>query len=216
MGRWSVTASSSDQSLIADGSLSLVDGGSGNWTIQATPLSNQHGTATITLTVDDGTTTTVETFDVTVTPVVDLTSANDSFSTDEDVVLNADVSGNDSTTSGGSLSYAVDTDVSHGSLTLNPNGSFTYTPTGDYAGPDSFSYTVTDAASGESATRSVTLTVDAVNDEPSFSAPGNQSVGLRVGCAYGRGFCLGAARWWRRRGGSDLQLQRCERQQRAV
>ena len=173
VGSLSVTASSSDQSLIADGSLSLVDGGSGNWTIQATPLSNQHGTATITVTVDDGTTTTVETFDVTVTSVVDLTSADDSFSTDEDVVLNADVSGNDSTTSGGEPELCGghgceprQPDAEHErQLHLHADGGLCGVGQlqlhGDGCGERR-----------DPARRRDDVTVDAVNDEPSFSCAG--------------------------------------------
>ena len=36
------------------------------------------------------------------------------------------------------------TSVSHGSLTLNPNGGFSYTPTAGYVGPDSFTYQAND------------------------------------------------------------------------
>ena len=103
---------------------------------------------------------------LTVNPVTDLTVTDESFSTNEDTVLNADVSTNDSTTSGGSLSYALDTDVSNGTLVLNANGSFSYTPDANYTGGDSFVYTVTDADSGESSTGTVTLTVNPVNDLP--------------------------------------------------
>ena len=66
-----VTASSSNQALISDANLTLNNLGSGNWTIVATSLAQQNGTATITVTVNDGTTSTVETFDVTVNAVND-------------------------------------------------------------------------------------------------------------------------------------------------
>src|SRR5438105_6078674 len=41
------------------------------------------------------------------------------------------------------------TDPSHGSVTVNADGTFTYTPAANYHGADSFTYTVTDAAAGE-------------------------------------------------------------------
>ena len=47
---------------------------------------------------------------------------------------------NDSAPSGGTLSSAVVTTTSHGSLTLNPNGSFTYVPSSGFFGTDSFTY----------------------------------------------------------------------------
>ena len=68
-GSLTVTAASSNTTIIPNGNLTLVDLGSGNWTIEAVPALNQTGgPVTITVTVDDGTTTTDETFDVTVTP----------------------------------------------------------------------------------------------------------------------------------------------------
>ena len=47
------------------------------------------------------------------------------------------------------------------------SGAVSYTHlAANYNGPDSFSYTVTDPASGESKTQTVTITVDPVNDAP--------------------------------------------------
>ena len=46
----------------------------------------------------------------------------------------------------------------HGNLTLNPNGSFVYTPTGGYSGPDSFTYKVNDGtADSNIATANITV-----------------------------------------------------------
>ncbi len=114
--------------------------------------------------------TTVNTLAVTVNAVVDLTAGNDSATTDEDVaIIGGSVAGNDSTTSGGALSFAKTTDPSHGTVAMAGNGTYTYTPVGDYSGADSFTYTVTDAASGESATRTVNLTINPVSDAPSLA-----------------------------------------------
>ena len=106
-------------------------------------------------------------------PVVDLTGADDSATTNEDTAVTASVTANDSTTSGGTLTYAKTTDPLHGSVTVNPDGSYTYTPTGNYSGADSFTYTVTDVASGESLTRTVNLTVTPVSDTPTLSVSGS-------------------------------------------
>ena len=61
----------------------------------------------------------------------------------------------------------------HGSVTVNPDGTYTYTPDEDYSGTDSFTYTVTDPESGESLTRTVTITVEPagpVDPEPGLTA----------------------------------------------
>ena len=91
---------------------------------------------------------------LTVNPVTDLTVTDEGFSTNGDTVLNADISTNGSTTSGGSPSgYALDTDVSNGTLVLNTNGN-----EAPHAGCElhrrrqTASSTVTDADSGESST----------------------------------------------------------------
>jgi VCBS repeat-containing protein len=51
---------------------------------------------------------------------------------------------------------------SHGTLTLNADGSFTYTPTGGYTGSDSFTYKATDGiADSAAATVTITITTNA-------------------------------------------------------
>src|SRR5207247_5886507 len=50
-------------------------------------------------------------------------------------------------------------------LTLNANGSFTYTPAANYNGPDSFTYQASDGTL-KSSVATVSLTVTAVNDAP--------------------------------------------------
>ena len=50
-------------------------------------------------------------------------------------------------------------------FTLNPDGSFSYTPTADYNGPDPFTYKLNDG-SLDSNTATVNITVSAVNDAP--------------------------------------------------
>ncbi|MFO7541977.1 MAG: cadherin-like domain-containing protein, partial [Thiobacillus sp.] len=107
---------------------------------------------------------------LTIDPVTDLTAIDDSFSVNEDTLLGDSVATNDSTTSGGALTYALTTGVSNGSLILNADGTFTYTGNANFNGTDSFTYTVTDAASGESDVRTVSLTIDPVNDAPTITA----------------------------------------------
>ncbi|MBU3582365.1 cadherin-like domain-containing protein, partial [Polynucleobacter sp. AP-Capit-er-40B-B4] len=73
-----------------------------------TPAANYHGTVpTISYALTDGLgADVVSTLDITVSPVVDLTAANDTNTTPEDTPVNGTVVANDSTTSGGTLAYA--------------------------------------------------------------------------------------------------------------
>ena len=68
---------------------------------------------------------------------------------------------NDTDADGGTLSAVLGTGVSHGNLTLNPDGSFTYTPAAGYSGTDSFSYAATDGHA-TSAPATVSMTVYSV------------------------------------------------------
>ncbi len=81
---------------------------------------------------------------------------SDSYDTDEDVPLTTTVATgvllNDFDSDGGTLlvTPVAVSGPSHGSLTLNSDGSFTYTPFASYVGPDSFIYNVTDGQGGSS------------------------------------------------------------------
>jgi VCBS repeat-containing protein len=67
------------------------------------------------------------------------------------------------------LTFSKVTDPAHGSVVVNVDGSFTYTPAQNFNGADSFSFTVNDA-SVDSAAATVSITVNAVNDAPIASA----------------------------------------------
>ena len=71
-----LSASSSDQGLVPDANIVL--GGSGaSRTVTVTPASNQSGSATITLTVSDGTASSTDTFVLTVGGVNDVPTISD-------------------------------------------------------------------------------------------------------------------------------------------
>jgi predicted outer membrane repeat protein len=74
---------------------------------------------------------------------------------------------NDSNPDGGTLTAAVVTSPTHGSLTLNGDGSFSYTPATGFSGSDSFTYRATNSATTASAVSTVTITVTRLNDAPS-------------------------------------------------
>ena len=67
------------------------------------------------------------------------------------------------------------TDPANGTLTLNPDGSFLYTPNANFNGVDTFTYQANDGT-GDSNVATVTITVTAVNDVPSFTKGADQTV----------------------------------------
>jgi Bacterial Ig domain/Divergent InlB B-repeat domain len=90
------------------------------------------------------------------------TAVSDSYTINEDTTLTISAPGvlaNDSDPDGDALSAILVSGTSHGTLTLNADGSFVYTPASNYSGPDSFSYKVNDGSLDSSAvTVSLTIT----------------------------------------------------------
>ncbi|MGE2832750.1 Ig-like domain-containing protein [Mycobacterium sp. SMC-4] len=136
-------------------------------TFTYTPDADSNGTDTFTYIVNDGTTTSsVATVSISVNPVNDAPVAgNDNFTTDEDTPLTGNVLTNDRDADGNPLTATLVTGPAHGTLTLNADGTFTYTPTADYNGTDSFTYTAGDGTAA-STTATVIVTVKPVNDAP--------------------------------------------------
>lgn len=75
------------------------------------------------------------------------------------VIAAPGVTENDYDEDGHSFTAAVVTTTTNGSLSLNSDGSFTYTPNTDFIGQDSFTYELTDTESEVSAVATVTLDV---------------------------------------------------------
>ncbi|MDB6071596.1 MAG: outer rane adhesin like protein, partial [Verrucomicrobiales bacterium] len=77
---------------------------------------------------------------------------------------------------------------SHGTVTVNSDGTFLYTPVANYNGTDTFTYRAVDG-SGQSAPATVTITITPVNDPPVAVADGPYSTGqdapLTVSAALG-------------------------------
>src|SRR5207237_31184 len=95
-------------------------------------------------------------------------ATNDADTTNEDTALNvaaADVLGNDSDVDGDALTAILVSSPAHGSVTLNANGSVTYTPAANFNGGDSFTYKANDGTV-DSNVATVSITVAAVNDAP--------------------------------------------------
>ena len=92
-------------------------------------------------------------------------AADDHVGVNEDHSVTFSVVANDIDADGGTLSVHDHTNPEHGVLTDNGDGTFTYTPSADYFGSDSFSYTVVDDSGNES-TATVNIDVNPVNDAP--------------------------------------------------
>lgn len=98
-------------------------------------------------------------------------AGNDTYSVNEDATLTvtagAGVLSNDSDSDGGpsALTASYVDGPSHGSLSLNANGGFTYTPTANYSGADSFRYRAYDGL-GYSGNATVSLTINPIADAP--------------------------------------------------
>ena len=98
----------------------------------------------------------------------------DNFGLDEDgsLTLNAlqGVLANDKDINQDTLAVSLVSGTAHGSLALNADGSFTYTPDANYNGIDSFSYQLADGHGASSGIVTAQFTVASVDDAPVLTA----------------------------------------------
>ncbi|MCB9159701.1 MAG: tandem-95 repeat protein [Caldilineaceae bacterium] len=143
-----------------------IDGDGLSRAIVYTPDADFNGSDSFTITVDDGQGGQASTVvSVNVLAVNDApTPGADIARTDEDTPVTVDVLANDSDIDGESLTVAGVDAPGHGTAAL-VDGSIVYTPTADFAGSDSFAYTVADR-SGLTATAQLRIAVAPVNDAP--------------------------------------------------
>lgn len=176
-----VTGSSSNLSLIPN--TNIVFGGTGGGrTVTLTPVANMVGTATITISVSDGTEATITTFTLTVNPINDVPTITELV----DQVTNEDIPV-------GSINFTVnDVETDPASLTLSatssnptlvptsnivfggsgPNRTVTITPAPDQFGSTTITISASDGT--DSSSDSFVLTVNPVNDAPTISDLANQ------------------------------------------
>ena len=133
-----------------------------------TPTPNWHGTDSFTVTVSDingGSTTATVT--ITVNSVNDVPVAvDDTATTDEDTkLIGGNVAGNDTPSGDGGNVWSVVSGPDHGTLVMNADGTYTYTPYANYNGHDQFTYQIKDA-DGDTSTAMVGITINSVNDVP--------------------------------------------------
>ena len=151
-----------------NGTVALVDGN-----VVFTPTANYNGPASFTYTISDsnGSTSTAA-VDVTVNAVNDAPNVNtDTATVAEDSTDNSiNVLGNDSTgpaNESGQTVTVTAASAANGTVTINPDGTLSYTPESNYFGDDIISYTVSDGVATADST--VAVTVTSVDDLPVIS-----------------------------------------------
>ncbi|MCX8813709.1 tandem-95 repeat protein [Vibrio parahaemolyticus] len=128
------------------------------------PTADWNGSETLTFTATDPSGESVsQTVNFTVAPVADIVA--DKTTVVEDTPTIIKVLGND-TFEGDDKVVSLDTNngPANGTVSVNPDGSVTYTPNDNYHGADSFTYIVTSGGVSESTT--VNVDVTPVNDAP--------------------------------------------------
>ena len=198
-----LTASSSDQTVIPDANLTLSAGtwadGDADPTITFTPAANVTGTAVVTITAtDDGTTNAVSdalaattTFTVTVSgvndpptfdAVADVTVAEDA--TAQTVSITTVSPGASADESGQTVTFTAtssdQTVVADGDIALSGSGAartLTYTPTANANGAATITLTANDAqATNNTTTDTFVVTVTEVNDTPTIGTVADQTI----------------------------------------
>jgi VCBS repeat-containing protein len=100
--------------------------------------------------------------------------SDDAFTLTQDSPLTVAAPGllaNDTDADGDALTAQLGTDVAHGTLTLNADGSFSYTPEAGYTGTDSFTYQVSDGTDlSEAVTVSLTIEAAVPQNSATFDA----------------------------------------------
>jgi YD repeat-containing protein len=155
----------------------VTQGGHGAVTFSAgtltyTPATGYVGADSFTYTISDGrggvATATVNMTVTATAPNTAPTAAADVIATNKNVAIIFDPRLNDADADGDGLAITGVGTAAHGTLTINGAGTITYTPTSNYVGADSFTYTISDGRGGTQ-TATVSVTVYAVNELPSLT-----------------------------------------------
>ncbi|PSW68446.1 hypothetical protein C9J41_21670, partial [Photobacterium sp. GB-50] len=158
----------------------------GTWTY--TPNNDFNGDDSFNVEVNDGNggTDTI-TVNVTVKPINDapvlVDDNNDplgsdiTVTTDEEVAVSGQLSATD--VDGDNLTFTQSSNPTNGQVTVNTDGTWTYTPNNDFNGDDSFNVEVNDGNGGTD-TITVNVTVKPINDAPVLVDDNNDPLGTDI------------------------------------
>jgi poly(3-hydroxybutyrate) depolymerase/uncharacterized protein YjiK len=177
-----VSATSSNPGLIPDPTVSYINS-SDTGSLVVVPVANQNGTATITVTVEDGgldnnlettgdNAIVSQAFEVTVTSVNDpgsFTGDTSATASEDDSVITGTLVFTDAIDGDSAPNYTITSESSNGIASIDATtGAWFYTPSTNFNGSDSFTVTVTDDES-HSETQVISLVVASVNNPGSFT-----------------------------------------------
>ncbi len=147
-----------------------------NGTVTYTPAADFHGTETFRYTATDVTGQT-ETAQVTVTVNAISDTVPDTAATTEDAATVIDVQANDNFE--GPVTVSAVTQPGKGTVSINGDGTLSYTPAADFHGTEAFSYTLQDPF-GNTEVASVQVTVTAVDDTVDDHATTNEDTPVNI------------------------------------
>lgn len=97
-------------------------------------------------------------------------ATNNQYATDSNVPVTSNVATNDFPSANPNNTWAVTNNPRNGSVTMNSNGSFTYTPNNNYSGNDTFYYSICDQYRCDTARVIIYITASAPVTLSSFTA----------------------------------------------
>ena len=160
-----ITLNSQDQAKLKNTQM-LLSTVSGYKVITVTPEKNANGVIPVQFKVTDGALTTTKIYNITIEAVNDPPEFGSMHNTTpEDTAVSGSVTASDPESD--AVTYAKASDPAHGTVTVAPDGSYTYTPNDDYTGEDSFTVTADDGQPEHSTGTGIAhITVTPVNDNP--------------------------------------------------
>ena len=160
--------------VISSGNGSLIDNDDGTWSFTA--ANNDDTLVDFSYTISDGIDSIAGIATLDITPVNDAPTATDgSFATDEDQVFEGDLARLVGDVDDDELEFSVIEDVQFGTLSLRPNGQYTYTPSAANVVADSFTFEVRDRE-GLTAQATVEIELVLANDPTEFVGPSRISL----------------------------------------